>query len=201
MKKKRPGPGRPPTKKPPRKYKRGCLWDYNKLHSESSPERTKYERWMKRYLNSRSITKPITVDYIEKAIKWTGSQPNVSLHPIVSSTFKSSRLACVVSWLLWVEASCTDLTINASGWGEWFCAKYADCETLTGVSRLKMNSIIKKLRMLGIISTQRRGIPAMQHFRIDHSALYTIIMESILSREVTIPDALDASEWSRSVYQ
>jgi len=190
--KKRPGPGRPPTRTPPRKYKRQ---DYSNQHFESTDERSVYERFMRKYIP----TGPITVDYIERAVQWIGKQPNVSLHPILIKGFQSARLCAMVSWLVWVEAHCTSLNVNSSGWGEWFCAKYSDCEELTGISRLKIHALVKELRALGIISTKLVGVPAMQHFRLDHSALYTIIMESALASSDPIPDALDASEWTRGV--
>lgn len=185
--------GRPRTTPPKRKYTRTIQSDY----TETTTEREVYEKFAAAF--SRSMA-TISVDDIEAALTWVGDSPHgLSLHPFLIIGFKDCRLASIVSWLLWVEAHCTSRTINDSGWGEWFCAKYSDCETLTGVSRIPIHSLMKQLRTLGVISTKLKGVPAMQHFRLDHSCLYTIIMESFLARKPPIPDALDASEWTRSV--
>ena len=80
----------------------------------------------------------------------------------------------VLSYLLYLESRL------AMAKGEYFVTKYPEVTKATGIQRQKLINIIKDFRLKGIISTSRIGVPAMQHYQVDHDMLKQLMMERIL---------------------
>lgn len=83
--------------------------------------------------------------------------------------------AGIMSFLLYMEGKLTNKKYK------WFVAKYPDVEKYTGAKRKRIVAAMQDFRDSGIIQTKRKGIPAMQHYKIDKDMLIQLCMERVLN--------------------
>lgn len=62
-------------------------------------------------------------------------------------------------------------TPTVQGRGGWFWKSQQEITAETGLTRWETETARRKLRALGVLSEERRGIPATVHFRLDPDAL------------------------------
>lgn len=65
-------------------------------------------------------------------------------------------------------------TIDRDG---WFYKTADDWFEETGLTRREQEGARKKLRELGILEEKRQGLPAKLFFRVDHDALYQLLLK------------------------
>ena len=118
-----------------------------------------------------------SVESIEKALDECSKNTNHLVLPacLIRAFDDDVYKAAVMSFLLYMEGKLTNRKYK------WFMTKYPEVEKFTGAKRKRIIQIMKELREAGIIKTQFRGIPAMQHYRIDRDMLIQLCMERILN--------------------
>jgi hypothetical protein len=90
--------------------------------------------------------------------------------------------AAIMSFLIYME------TKLAKAHNSWFVTKYRDIQHFTGASSTKIGLTIKLFKQAGIIEQKKAGIPAMPHYKIDHTILKDIIIERVLHHRDVMED-------------
>jgi hypothetical protein len=147
------------------------------LHKEETFETALHRKKKGRLGIFRINRSKASWDEIAEVIADCGKMKN---HLIVPEHFirafdEDIQKASIMAFLLYMEAQLTEKH------GEWFIAKYPDITRFTGVSHTKISKFMGSLRDMGILQTERWGVPSMQHYSLDHDVLEELIYERTIN--------------------
>lgn len=94
----------------------------------------------------------------------------VAYYPMLAKALQSVTAGLFLSQLLYWS----DKGADAAGW-VWKTQE--DWENETGLTRYEQEGARKRLRSLGVIKEERRGLPARQYFQVDCDVLEKLLGE------------------------
>jgi hypothetical protein len=126
------------------------------------------------FKSSRMRSKEVAMKYFDDLInRVRESSGGLFIPPAFVRAFgKDIKVASVLVYLLHTEQK---LTQNK---GDEFVTYYKDISSVTGLNRIPVIRIINNLRTDEVIKTERKGIPAMPHYRINYNMIIALLMES-----------------------
>lgn len=143
----------------------------NKSPAISSHDRVVNQLGMFRVFNHESQ------DSIAQAIESCSTTSKYLVIPscLIRAFDGDAYKAAVMSFLLYMEGKLS------KGEYPWFVVKYPEVERFTGAKRKRIVGIMQYFRDAGLIRTQMKCIPAMQHYIIDKDMLIQLCMERVLN--------------------
>lgn len=116
----------------------------------------------------------------ESLLVLLGDRP-VAYHPILAKKLGGVEEAIFVSQMLY-------WTGRGKLAGGWIFKNQADIESETGLSRRNQETARKRLKKLGVLSEELRGIPAILHYRINLDELAKLFNPQTSMHGSDLPD-------------
>lgn len=120
-----------------------------------------------------------TIKRIQQVLKQIAESNLICTHEYLIQ-LTDGKMALVISYILYMENKLTDKDY------QWFVLKYNDIICMTGVTRRTIHATMKWLHDFGIIDIEKRGVPAMQHYKLYKDILVGEIADCLLG-ELPLP--------------
>lgn len=162
------------------------IYGRNVIHRYTEEYR-RFDQFVQNYYLRHNVSSP-SIDQIKFVLDWIAeSTIGISLHPyLVNGLDRDYKLSLFMSWFLWIENKCAT---EPGKKGEWFCVKYDNYRKMISMHSIQIYKYSRKLKDMGIIETEKRGVPSMMHVRIDWDQLITLCIEGNSALPITNEEA------------
>lgn len=171
------GPRALRTRKPPPKRQKYTVSDkvYKKRQEDKSMAILNYEK-LSKTIGMFKTNNYQSVENIVKALNKCSEGDHLVIPSCLIRAFDGDLCkAGFMSFLLYMEKKLSSPEYP------WFIAKYHEIEVFTGIKRKKIINYMKELREDGLVETKIKGIPGMQHYKLDHNLLIQLCSERTIN--------------------